>query len=640
MDKEKVTKLIRTARWSVLPLILITALLLLLVISTAAPTRDSNFSLTILHTNDMHSHDESFPERGRVIGGLPRIGHMIRLLKEKNPQALVIDAGDIFQGTPLFTRYHGEVEVSLLNKMGYDLYTIGNHEFDDGPQNLAKQLKQAKFKIISCNLDCTKQPELGALVEPCEIKEINGQKVGFIGAITPDLSKLALNSGGVTAKCEGKDWIKPIAEEVALVKGKGVNKIILVTHCGVEVDKIMGEQLPDVDAIIGGHSHTRLDKAIVVPHPDGSSTTIVQTGCFGRALGKLDLTFDPDGKVIDKDTHYHLINITDKIQPDAEMQAYVEKMAEPLLPLRQTIAGTATGDFDNRFGNLPWDSSIGDLICDSLYQAGKEYGVEMAFQNRGGIRGRIEHGPISQEKIEEVLPFENHIVFATVNGATVLRNLEHSLGGPLGGSFLDEHGLKLAYDPVKPRGERLVFALVQDKKGEWKPISRSENYKIAINDYSFNAGEGYDFKEATDKKFLPDRLSVALTGFLKTHPTVTPALPSRIVPLTPDLLNLEKRDGTSKLVIKGCQPDSRVTLFWGTEAGIENINGIPVPLSDPKVLKTGLHSGPLGEIEYPLPLKLPADTKKRVLVVAVIQPPKAVRVTKRTLISYPLSVER
>src|SRR5262249_55438200 len=148
----------------------------------------------------------------------------------------------------------------------------------------------------------------------------------------------------------------------------------------------------------------------------GSKTIIVQTGCYGRTLGDLDLAFNKKGELVEPDTHYHLINISDRIQEDPALAAYIKEKAAPLLALRQEIVGFSESEFDIRFNNTPWDSPIGDLICDALIEEGASYGATIAFQNRGGIRARIEKGPISEEKIRELLPFENHLVLATIDG--------------------------------------------------------------------------------------------------------------------------------------------------------------------------------------------------------------------------------
>lgn len=590
----------------------------------------------------MHAHDESFVERSRSIGGMPRIGHMIRLLRSKDPgHTLVIDAGDIFQGTPLFTKYHGETEVNMLNKMGYDIYTIGNHEFDDGAKNLAAQLRLAKFDIISANMDCASEPELAALVKPSVIKEIDGQKIAFIGGITPELASVALNTGGVKVKAPGGNWLQPFIDEINKVKAAGVNKIILVTHCGVDYDKALAEGLPDVDAIIGGHSHTRLDKAIVVDHPDGTTTTIVQTGCYGRALGKLDLRFDDKGKVIATSTQYRLINITDKILDEPDLKAYVDEKVKPLLGLRHDIVGQAADVFDNKFRTMAWDSALGDLITDAVVEGGKEYGVQIGLENRGGIRSRIEKGPISEEKLEEMLPFDNHLTFATISGATLLKTLEHSFAGPLGGSFLDEHGIKVAWDPSKPRGNRVVFALVRDDKNIWKPIDPQEKYKIGINDFSFNAGEGFDFSSAENIQRTPDKLSLMLRHYLKKHNDVAPQPPSRIVPITADLAKIESEGNDRFVNIKGVVPNSKITIVSGTDQGVSPIlDKIPTPLTDAKIVETGIKATAEGRAHVKLTEKLDQKGGGSKWICIIAEPPATAPAGgKRTLISYPLPLD-
>jgi 5'-nucleotidase len=605
----------------------------MLVATHAARSDSAGLHLTILHTNDLHAHDESFEERQRSIGGFPRIGHMLRLFRAKDPKhTLTIDAGDIFQGTPLFTKYHGEVEVNMLNKMGYDIYTIGNHEFDDGPQNLATQLKQAKFDVINANMDLTAEPELASVVKPSVVKEIDGQKIAFIGGITADLNSVALNTGGVKIKSAGPNWVQPFVDEVDKLKASGINKIVLVTHCGVESDKILAQSIPEIDVIVGGHSHTRLDKPIVVEHSDGTTTTIVQTGCYGRAFGKLDLVFDDKGKVVPTSTAYRLINITDKIVSDPDLKEYVDEKVKPLLGLRNEIVGDATDAFDNSFRTIPWDSALGDIICDSLAAEGKNYGVQISFENRGGIRARIEKGPLSAEKVEEMLPFDNKVVYATISGAVLLKAMEHSLAGPLGGSFFDEHGLKIAYDTSRAKGDRIVYALVENKSGEWKPVDPNGKYKIAVNDYSFKSGEGYDFSGAENIEYVPERISAAFRHYLDKHHTISPQSPDRIVPLTKDLAQLQKVSDGLQVVVQGAPPNSKLTVIQGTHRSVASINGVPVPVASPKVLVTGIKSTPDGSRS--IKLKNVSDKSW----ICVYAQPTAT--SKKLLISYPLAVEK
>lgn len=505
---------------------------LLASLPVAAQKSTSNgLRFTILHTNDLHAHDDPFIDHGHTVGGMEKIAHLIRSIRATNPNVLAIDAGDIFQGTPYFKFYHGEVEVELLNRAGYDIYTIGNHEFDDGAANLATQLKRAKFAVINANMDASAQPALNALFKPSVIKTINGQRVGFIGAVVPDLTRVSLGTDGVKVKGVESDWKEPIKQEIARLKADGIDKIILVTHCGVELDKQLA-QIPDVDAIVGGHSHTRLTRPIIVDHPDGSKCVIVQTGSYGRNLGKLDIAFDSAGKIDLKNVRYKLIPIDESIPSEKDIQDYLAEKVKPFISLRRTIVGAAASPFDNAFRNYKSDSAIGNLIADALAEGGAKHGATIAFQNRGGIRARIESGLINEEKIDEVLPFENHLIIATINGKTLRDVLENSVSNGLGAKFLDVHGLRFEYDGSAPPLQRVRRVWTTDGK-KFTPISEKAEYRIAINSYSFKGGESYEFSTAKDVVDTGNRLSMYLHDYVVKHKKIYPRYGGRIIPLAP-----------------------------------------------------------------------------------------------------------
>lgn len=633
MQNEKApTNSLNVRRFLKLAVIALSLLGIVQVSALTSDTRaaDGDFHFTILHTNDLHSHAEPFSERGKTVGGLARLGSLIRSIKSNTPNTVVIDAGDMFQGTPLFTHYHGEVEVSLLNQIGYDMYTIGNHEFDDGAENLGKQLKNAKFDIICANMDAESQPDLKSVIKPYVIKEIGGKKIGFIGVMTPELERLSLSLGGVKIKHLNDDWLIPVREAVKEIESKGIKHIVAVTHCGTDFDQQISQAIPQIDVIIGGHSHTRLDKALFVEHDDSSKTIIVQTGSYGRTLGRLDVVFDKEGKMDAADTKYKLINITDKLPEDPAMKAYIDKKVEPLLPLRRTIVSQAEDAFDNRWTAYPWDSALGDLITDALCEAGKSYGTTISVHNRGGMRGRIEKGPISLEKVQEILPFDNRLTFATIKGRALLGALEHSVSGPAGGRFLDVHGLKIGYDPTKKRGERLVFALAEDKDGSYSPVDPEKEYKVAINNYTFQSGEGYDFKDAKNIVNTPERVGIPFRQFLEAHPSVKPQLPSRIVPITENVLSAFKKE---KVVAKitGVVPGSKITLYSGTGRGITPVeNKFPIPLQKPDEITDDLTADANGQCVW-------RGNINGTWLCAVAHPPKGTK-PRKLIISYPVEV--
>lgn len=520
---------------------------------------------------------------------MPRIAYLIKEAKKNNPKVLAIDAGDIFQGTAYFETYKGETDVECLNKAGYDIYCIGNHEFDEGPENLGKQLHRAKFDIIDCNLDVSGEPELKGLVKPSVVKEIDGQKVAFIGVITPALKELAPKLGEVKLISPGTNWMDPVKAEVQKMKEQGINKIVLVSHSGVDLEQLLAA-IDGVDVVVGGHSHTRLDQAIIVPHTDGSKAMVVQTGSYGRALGRLDLVFDKEGKLVFPDSKYKLTNINDKVPEDKDLKAYVTEKAKPFIELTKTIIATAKGNYEQRFKAFPYDSPIGDLVTDALFEAAVDNGATIALQNRGGIRGGFDAGPISLETVREILPFQNRLVVATVPGKTLLGALEHSAGvvEGTGGRFLDVHGLKFAWDPTLPPGKRILFAFAQNKEGNYEAIQADDLYRIAINDYTFNGGEGYDFKDAKDLVKTDLRLSTVVEQYLKKHKEIKPAIPNRFMRVSSNIASKVTEGGSEKISIQYALPNADVTVISGSDLGISFLPKVgELPLKDPSVLLKG-----------------------------------------------------
>lgn len=563
-----------------------------------AAEKNQDLTLTIIHTNDLHAHEEPFLDKGKTVGGMAGVGQVIRNLKKKYPDAIIVDAGDMFQGSILYNKFKGDVEVNLLNKMGYEIFTIGNHEFDDGAQNLANQLAKAKFAIINTNIDASAVPDLEKLIKPSVVKTIGSQKVAFVGAVTPELESLATNMQGVKLKIKGKDWIEPIKAEVAKLKGEGIDKIILVTHCGVKSEQELAERIPAIDAIIGGHSHTRLEKPLIVKHEDGTTTTIVQTGCYGRAVGLLQLTFDQSGVVKPQSQVYSLTDINTKTVQAPDLKAYIDKVSEPFAAMTKSVVSTATEYYEKK--STLCDTSMGDIVCDAIVDYGKDYGVTMAFQNRGGIRGVLQKGPITVAQVEQILPFENYIVFATVSGAVIRRVVEHSVADGMGGHFAEVSGLKIIWDKSKPNGSRVVAILADNGKGEYKPLDDNASYKMGMNHYNFEGGEKYDFAGATNIVKTKVRMADVMTAYLKKHPTITPPKPNRIVCVKEGDLHIKESGNGKTLFLSQGPGNARISIVAGTGPGVSTIySAFPVPLANAQVLKTGLKASADGTFEWP-----------------------------------------
>jgi len=614
----------------------------------ALADKKTNFSLTVLHTNDLHAHDQSFQDRGKMVGGMARLGHLIRQLRKESKNVIVADAGDIFQGTPFFTYYQGEIEVAMLNMIGYDFYTIGNHEFDAGAINLAKQLEKAKFDVLNCNLDADALPQLKKLLKPSVVKTIDGHKVGIIGAITPDIETLSLSRDGVVLQRDSSQtnremsWVAPIKKEVEQVAAQGVDKIILVTHCGLDADKILAREIPQIDAIIGGHSHTRLDTPVVVEHGDGSQTIIVQTGSYGRNLGKLDLVFDKNGLINSKDTHYKLLHITDDISEDNDIKDYLALKGQPLQTLKDTVLSYASHDFDNNFRGMKTDSALGDLICDSFYEAGISDNAEITLENRGGIRSRIEKGAVNLEKVEELLPFDNHLVFADVSGERLKKTLEHSVAGATGGKFLDVHGLKFAYDQERKIGDRLVFVLAEKNK-VWQEVEPQSTYRIGMTDYSFKGGEGYQFPDAKNVKYTDQKLNEYLKRYLLKHPKIKPQYGDRIAYLSgslmPALGNTNNNSNLQNSPLANCSA-IKVAAFTADKLGVTTVfndttgGSTVLPLAEPELITEAV---PLKEFGKRVARQQSQLKRYIALVAEGKSTSKNTKLVKA--VSYPVSIE-
>ncbi|WP_298756580.1 bifunctional UDP-sugar hydrolase/5'-nucleotidase [uncultured Psychroserpens sp.] len=258
--------------------------------------------ITILHTNDVHSHIDAFgPDDGRNPnqGGVARRASLIAAIRKENPNTLLLDAGDIFQGTPYFNYYGGELEFKLMSMLKYDVATIGNHDFDNGIDGLYAQLPHAEFDFVSANYDFT-NTIMDTHVKPYRIIVKDGIKIGVFG--------LGIELSGLVDKKMYKEtkYLDPTeaAQEMTriLKQDEQCDLIICLSHLGYNYrnrpekisDLKLAEVTKDIDLIIGGHTHTFLKKPTVVKNSIGENLLVNQVGCYGINLGRIDFYFDAD----------------------------------------------------------------------------------------------------------------------------------------------------------------------------------------------------------------------------------------------------------------------------------------------------------------------------------------------------------
>ncbi|WP_210463788.1 bifunctional metallophosphatase/5'-nucleotidase [Rufibacter roseolus] len=261
--------------------------------AAAAPIK-----LTILHTNDMHSRIDPFPNDGRKnggMGGMARRATLVKQIRAQEPNVLLLDAGDIWQGTPYFNFFGGELEYKLMTQMGYDAATLGNHDFDNGLEGLQKQLPHAGFPFIISNYDFS-DTILKGRFQPYKVFVKEGVRVGVFG--------LGIQLAGLVAdnNFAGTKYLDPVETARNMVKTlreqENVDLVICLSHLGYtyEYDKIsdrkLAQKVNGIDLIIGGHTHTFLDEPEKFTHADGHVTLVNQVGWSGINLGRIDFSFD------------------------------------------------------------------------------------------------------------------------------------------------------------------------------------------------------------------------------------------------------------------------------------------------------------------------------------------------------------
>jgi 5'-nucleotidase len=255
--------------------------------------------IVILHTNDTHSRMDPFPmDGGRFegLGGAARRATLVRRVRDQNPNVLLLDSGDIFQGTPYFNFFKGEIEYRAMSEMGYDVTTIGNHDFDNGVEGMVEMMPHADFQFVSANYDVSESP-LARHVRPWIIREVGGIRVGIFGL------GIAFDGLVLEQLHEGVRYTDPYLAArrcVSELRAQGCSLVICLSHLGYRYrgttpsDTNLAQEVEGIDLILGGHTHTFMDQPDVYTQPDGRQTLVNQVGWAGMRLGRVDVALEPD----------------------------------------------------------------------------------------------------------------------------------------------------------------------------------------------------------------------------------------------------------------------------------------------------------------------------------------------------------
>ena len=453
----------------------------------------------------------------------------------------------------IFQNNHGQADVDLLNMMSIDAMCLGNHEFDRGPAFLADMLAQARFPVLAANLDAARDKRLEGLIKPFLVREINGQKIGVIGLVTPETPRISSPGGELFFH----DIFMDTRRTIRKLEEMGIDRIIVLSHLGYEHDLALAAKVAGIDLIVGGHSHTVLGNGEIagirpqgpyptrITGPSGAPVLVVQSWEWAKMVGVLDLTFNARGEVASfqgrpaliigdslrqkqDDGKYHEVDSEKKTgfvrlvesmpeieivseDPDvlarlsgyrAGLESFREKIVArvdvDLLHVREPGLHPGTGR------NLPDGSMIAPLVAEAMLwkvdsQGGSD--VSAVIWNAGGVRIDLPRGDLSVGEIYNLLPFEDSLVILELTGAEIRMALEHGVGRG-SGAFPYVAGFRYAADASRLAGSRIVRIAVRNKQNDFVPVEDDRSYRVVVNSFLASGGDAYAvFKNASRYRY-------------------------------------------------------------------------------------------------------------------------------------------
>ncbi|MDD9744791.1 MULTISPECIES: bifunctional metallophosphatase/5'-nucleotidase [Marinovum] len=505
-------------------------------LALSAGVASAEYALTILHTNDFHARFEPISKydsgcsaeddaEGKCFGGSARLMTAINDAKARSNNWVLVDGGDQFQGTLFYTYYKGKLAAEMMNQMGYTAMTVGNHEFDDGPEVLRGFMDAIDFPILMSNADVSREPLLVDVLQKSTVIEQGGEKIGFIGLTPQDTHELASPGPNITFTPPAD----AVQGEVDKLTEMGVNKIIVLSHSGYKVDQQVAENTTGVDVIVGGHSNTYLandDENADGPYPTVvNGVQIVQAYAYGKYLGELNVTFDDAGNVTEASGNPLLMDAS--VTADEAVAARIAEAALPLEEIRNKVVAEAAEAIEgDRSVCRAMECPMGNLVADAMLDRVADQGIEIAIANSGGLRASIDAGEVTMGEVLTVLPFQNTLSTFEVTGATMVEALENGVSQieEGAGRFPQVAGLTFAFDAAAPAGERVSDVMVGGA-----PIELDKTYGVVSNNYVRNGGDGYrmfvDAENAYD--YGPDLADVT-AEYLAEQGPYTPYTDGRI----------------------------------------------------------------------------------------------------------------
>jgi 5'-nucleotidase/UDP-sugar diphosphatase len=520
---------------------------------------------TIIHMNDIHSHlDEekmelSFngEETQVVAGGYPRVAMKIKAIAGSSDYPLLLNAGDALEGTLYYTLFGGDADAAMMNTVAWDAFVLGNHEFDNGDQQLADFLTEIDVPVIAANVLPETDDILHGKWAPYRIRMIDGEPVGIIGIV---VKKATEASSRPSSKIAFADEIETTQKYVDLLASRGINKIILLSHYGYANDVDLAARVEGVDLIIGGHSHTLmgdfsdLGLDVDVPYPvrktskSGDPVCIAQAWAYAKIVGRLDVAFSKEGIITscsgtpvlvigdafkrkDAKGRYREVNATERskileviaksdtveiVKKESRVEAVLDRYKVQVDQKKQDVIGYAKTDLrhiripghdylGNNGSDLPLGSEIAPVVARAFFE--RIPLSDACILNAGAVRTNVNAGKITIDTVYTLLPFANTLFTLKMKGSEIAQVLEDALfyyhdDGGSTGSFPYAYGLRYDVDMTVPLNRRIKNLQIKKRKnGAWSDISDDTLYTVVTIDYLASGKDGYTaFKTLQDKR--------------------------------------------------------------------------------------------------------------------------------------------
>ena len=530
--------------------------LLISCVSAPQEPQSNKFQLTLLHINDHHS--TLAPKQQTLVwgdqewqveaGGFPRVAAQLKALRKANNNVLTLHAGDALTGSLYFTLFGSEADARMMNNVCFDAFTIGNHEFDNGDAGLVKFLQQlGTERCPTAKLGANIKPKVGdspltpnrdwEMFKPYTVVERNGEEIAIIGL---DIASKTKKSSQPDETTEFLDELETARKYVAEVQQQGIEKIVLLTHIQYERDKELVQQLPGVDIVIGGDSHTLLGDFSGFgmesdgPYPteltnaDGDKVCLAHAYQYSLVVGEMQAFFDGDKiEECGGRPHYLLSNdiqVSDGIvttyepiktaleesgvfsfvEPDAELQNMLEDYQSKVEDFSAEVLAQVPQQICSQEIDLPRRDGCADVMSSGAHRLVAEAFLhsvpeaDFAIQNGGGVRSDISEGDFTVGDAFNVLPFANTLVKLELSGSEFKQAMEEALAYSVsdGGStraYPYGAGIRYSVDLTKEKGSRVSNLQVWDKgSNSWQPMMARATYVMVTNSFIAGGQDGYD----------------------------------------------------------------------------------------------------------------------------------------------------